>query len=428
MFYWIPIFIFEGVMFGFYNSKKYKRWFNYANCFVWLWYVTSIITTFGFFEFVIPTDITYVMVSLMTVFFEFGVHFGAQLVHYKKKPQRVRHHVIIPIKIQAALFWILNMACTIYMIPYVKTGLQYIAIGGFDSLRQESLRTTLYSTMMKITMADLIQPIILVTVLICIYSLIWNRIFYVFFIISIINAILYILIFAGRWIIVEIIMIVLITVVDRYRLKIGKFIISHKVLFITSVFAILGIIQITNQRNIQTNGSFLSNVYSYFIGSLHLFGVYAARPSKYLLFDTQYYLWGSEFFSGILDIIFLIINRLTGSNLRPGITVINQVTQNFVAVSSSVTMNNNVTMLYAFLRDGGIIALMLESFTVGLIYSKVEKIKNRSLSNSLLWVFMRSLMLFLLFEWMYARSSMIMVIIMIYIMTRKPFVIRGDQK
>ena len=422
MLHWTVIFIASGFFLGIVNWNKYKRWINYANCFIWLWYAACILASIGFFEFYVPNDIAFLSVLVMTICFEVGVHFGSRLVFKVKKRRSVLKKDVSEISISSSLFCFLNFACTTYMVPYVKTGLKYLAIGGFNTLRQESLRTALYPTIMKLIMADIIQPIILVTVLICVYELIWNKRFHLCFIAAIINAILYVLIFAGRWIIMEILMIILITVIDKYKLKIVSLIVDNKIVAFLGLVGVAGLIQITSQRSIQANGSILSNIYSYFIGSIHLFGVYTSSPKKYLLFDSRYYLYGAEFFSGFLDIIYLILNRFANTDLRSGINILNDVTQTFVDVSPTVKMNNNVTMLYGFLRDGGYMALVIESFLVGTIYAKVEKMKDTNFSKKIIWTFMRSLILFLLFEWMYARSSMIMVIVFVILLTKKPFI------
>lgn len=115
--------------------------------------------------------------------------------------------------------------------------------------------------------------------------------------------------------------------------------------------------------------------------------------------------------------------KYIGLDWKSGVETINEVTQQFVFVSPQTFMNNNVTMIYAFLRDFGVWGLFICPFLLGAIYAHMYKLKKiqPNIYRKSVYYFSLSIMPFLLFEWMPARMSIILVPFVLYFLTRKGF-------
>ena len=404
------------------NTSFFHRAYNYANCFIGLWTVISFLSMCGFYDFYIPPESTYLYIAFMLLVFEIATLFGYKVRFGNKKNRRIlSNYEDTRVLIKSIPFTLINMVCTAFLIPYVRTGLSYIFVGGFNSLRQESLRT-LYSTGTKLVLMNIVQPIILASLIIGFWNLIRNRKFNWYIIIALLNSVLYILVFASRWILMEILMLLFVIVVQYYGGHIFKVIKDHKFLVAIGIFIVLIIITITAQRSVSSDGGVFKNIYTYFVGSIHLFGVACKNPSDFLLHDSSGYLYGGELLSGITDVVFMVTNRIFHTDFVTGISVLNNVTQKFYSVAPNVVMNNNFTMVYAFLRDGGLLGILFDTSILACVYAKIYKNRDSSLFYITTWCYMKSMALFLVFEWMFARTSMIMVPVALYFLTRPPFV------
>ncbi len=85
-----------------------------------------------------------------------------------------------------------------------------------------------------------------------------------------------------------------------------------------------------------------------------------------------YYLVG-YFFSGVITPIIIFLKIILGVEIQTGIEILNEVTQIFSNVSPKIKMNNNCTMIYAFLRDLGFAGLILYPSIIALFFSSVYK-------------------------------------------------------
>lgn len=397
------------------NFSVYKKVMNYVNIFLLLWCSVSILSSFGFYELYTPTLLTYIYVFIIMLAFELF-----SLIFYITKSQPC-----IKDKSNINIDWkkidIISLICTVILVPFVLKGVNIILTFGFHSLRELGFTDSLYTTLEKLILINIIQPLILSIGIISMIEFIYKRKLRLSLLISIVNCLFYILVFAGRWILLEFILVAGIILYDRYRGNIIKLIRENKLIFIMIVFLIIIMANITNQRSVKGGEGLIYNIYIYFVGGIHLLGRYVADPQIYQL-TSEHMLYGQEFFSGILT-PFIIILNLFGMNLKSGIEIINEVTQQFIFVSPKSLMNNNCTMIYAFLRDFGILGLVIGPMILAYIYNKAYKYKRKGTNvyTKGYYYYCLSIMPFLLFEWMPARTSIVMIPIMIYILTGKLF-------
>lgn len=387
------------------NFATFKKWVNYANTFMILWGGTSVISSFGFYGFYVLTEKAYLYIFIVMAVFELGVLLTKCI--RIKKINKSTIYLFPKWKIINSVM----IACTVILIPFAIKGLQTMVGGGFYQLRAIGFSNQLYSTKEKLILMNIVQPIILAVSLISLIELIENKKLRLSIYLSVLDCILYILVFGGRWILLEFIFLVVIILYDRYGANLISLIKNNKLIAVVITVVLTIIIIITKNRNTSGGNGLLFNIYTYFIGSIHLFGVYVKDPTNYDLKSVPL-LYGKEFFGGFLE-PFYIIAKLIGLNLESGIQVINEITQQFVYVSPNSYMNNNVTMIYSFLRDFGILGLLICPFIIGVYYTVLFK-KKESINNPFekcLYYYSLSIMPFLIFEWMPARMSIVLVLL-----------------
>ncbi|SMQ85072.1 oligosaccharide repeat unit polymerase [Bacillus sp. OV166] len=417
----VLVFIVFILMFSFFNYLHFGKFVNYLNLFLGLWCTVSVLSMFGFYGLYIPPLKTYVYILIVLTLFEVS-----SIIFFRlKQGIRVEQANII-------LRWkrlnSISMICLIILVPFAIKGFGVVITEGFYRLRISGFSEILYNTNEKLLLMNIVQPMVLAISLLSLIELIENKKIRLSLIISVFNCILYILIFGGRWVLLEFMLLAGIVLYDKFGGNFIRLIKNNKL--ITIVIAIIAIIilVITQQRSVAGGKGFLYNIYIYFVGSIHLFGVYMNNPKQYLI-TSDHLLYGKEFFGGFLEPIFLFL-KFMGMNIHSGIETINIISQQFVNVSPDAIMNNNSTMIYAFLRDFGILGLFICPFVLAIFYMHVykRKLKSPNIYNRSVYYYSVSILPFLLFEWMPARMSIIVVLFFLYVLTRKPFQVRVKKK
>ncbi|WHY61509.1 O-antigen polymerase [Cytobacillus firmus] len=396
------------------NFIQFKNFLNFVNVFLLMWCVASVLSWFGFYGMYVPPMEAYLYIFILLFMFELSCLLFLRIntiTHTEKQIFSLNWRKIN----------IFSIICTIIITPFAIKGIALVLAEGFYRLRLTGFTEMLYSNQEKLLLINIIQPLVLAISILSLIELIKNKKVRVSLIISVFNCLLYILVFGGRWLLLEFLLLAGIILIDIYGANIIKLVKNNRLLIVVIASIFLTIALITNQRSVGGGEGLLYNVYVYFVGSLHLFGVYISNPLVYSL-GTEHLLFGREFFAGILEPIYLIAN-FSGLDWKSGIESINEVTQQFVAVSPATYMNNNVTMIYAFLRDFGFLGIIICPVIIGAVYTHLYKAKKQSPNDyrESIYYYGLSIMPFLLFEWMPARMSIIMVPIFLFLLTRKSF-------
>lgn len=173
------------------------------------------------------------------------------------------------------------------------------------------------------------------------------------FALSLIATAMNITVFASRWMLLEFVVVVATALILKYRFRISKVIKENKkIVFVIFMGAVL-LLYITSQRKMSSgNSTIMENIYYYFWGSISCMSEHLESIDQYI--RANGYMYGQMYFSGVVGFIKDIFGTLFHISIIPGIEVLNKMTQEYVAVSPSIRMNNNVTMLTAFYVDGGV--------------------------------------------------------------------------
>lgn len=177
------------------------------------------------------------------------------------------------------------------------------------------------------------------------------------------------------------------------------------------------IIAVTNERSLNSNEGFLFNLYSYYVGSIHLLNVHVENPYLSLL-DGEHLLYGKGMLSPIWEITKISL-KMIGFNIdiETGIDIINEQTQNYLTVKNGVKMNNNVTFLYVCLRDFDIYGLIIDSAYIALWFAIIYKlyIKRNSLKTDAMYFYLISNLPYFIFEFVLNKTPTILTFIYIII-------------
>ena len=315
---------------------------------------------------------------------------------------------------------ILAFLVTVLMIPTTIKGINVLISNGFGALRNEGLSAgTTYSAIEKLFLIYVLKPFNTALLTYSIIDFIDKNKIKANLILCIINVFQQMLTFGGRSALLGIVLLIFVVVVDKYGKKILRMLKNNKKI-VVGALAILGvIIYISSQRKVGGGEGLLFNVYTYFVGSIHLFGVCIDNASTFLL-DGQNLLYGQAMFNWITEIINFVGGILFNISITTGIEIVNQVPQNFVNVSPTVVMNNNVTMLYIFLRDFDVWGLIIGPMVLALVYVWAYKARKnkRTLISRAIYYYLLSQMPYFLFEYILAKGNVVFVIIFMLLIYR----------
>lgn len=392
------------------NVKTFKKKLNYANIFLFLWCFIPMLSAAGLFEFYKPPFLTHIYIQTVVLVFEAVTLFGKKIritKHVRKKERPTTE------RINWRAFTIISLFCLMAIMPFFITSLRFALNGGYYYLRLRILNNELFPVRDRIILQDIIQPLIIVTTLASVYHLVeYGRLKFAM-IVSILNCGLYMLTIGNRWLVMEVIFIILTIAAGRYALNVMAILKRNKWVNRIALVLAVGIVFITVQRSIRGSTGFIYDVYAYFVGSIHFLGLAVASPNTFAL-DGAHYLWGEELFSSFIGLL-NNIGIAFGKGRIIGITGINDIVQQYYFVSPKTHMNNNITMIYSFLRDFGIAGIVIDTTVLALFYVCIYKRRNETIYKRLAYIFGISLLPFLVFEWFYGRTFVLIVYLILLI-------------
>lgn len=397
------------------NRMIFKNFFNYLNIFLIIWYTAAVLSMKGFYNFTIPSMKTYIYILIVLVFLEvFSIIFLRITIKRDNNEKKIKCNYCLKYKIT----YILSACVTIIMIPTTIKGCNILLKYGFGYLRNIGFTLELYTSYEKIFLVYIAKPLNIALLIYSIIDLIDNKKIKINFILCLLNVIQYILTFGGRAALLEIVLLTGIAIIDKYNANIYIAIKNNKKVILFSAIFLVFIVYITSQRSLNKNAGFLFNFYSYYVGSIHLFGINLDNPSMSLL-DGRHLLYGKEMFNSIIEFI-NIFGSVFRISLPTGIEQVNQVTQQYRYVSPNVQMNNNVTMIYAFLRDFDLYGLIIGPCVIALIYAITYKTNKKEgrIQDRAVYYYLLSQLPYFLFEFVLAKGSIVFTIGAILLLSR----------
>ena len=392
----------------FINRKKFGKYINFPNLFNLIFLIVILFSRLGLFNFNSASDkICYYMLISIISFNIFSFIFTSI---------RIKDEKNIKFDVNKKIFIFLSVTIFAIMLPTTIKSFSLILNGGLFAIRSEALSSDgLYSTKMKIIFLFILSPL---NKAIYMYSLLQyfkTKKININIILSLLNCIQITCIFGGRSTIFDIFLISVVSIIIEYGTNILNIMKKNKKMIIIFLALISIIIFITSKRSLAGNKGFLFNLYSYYIGSIHLMDVHLENPNISLL-NNDNLLYGRAMFSPIEDMIKIVVQTLgIDYSWTTGIEKVNEIVQNYYYVSYYTKMNNNVTFLYVCLRDFGIFGLVLGPLYISIWYSIIYKLykKSNKIKYKVMYIYILSLMPYFIFEFTLNRLQNIMVFVFI---------------
>ncbi len=394
------LFIFVFIIFFIVNTITYKKILNFVNIINCIWTFFSVISMFGLFGMYVPENETYFYILIFWSIFQL---FCLVFFHSKNPKNLIKN---------TSLNWDILKYVMIFCILFlgvfaIKGLLLFIIEKDFSAIKDANSNSELFSNKISMLQNILIIPL---GSAIGIYSIIeyvenskvrFTLFLYFIFIVEIL------FLTGGRYYIFVTLVIIILSLLNKYRNNILLIIQKNKELVIIMSIIFLLIIIITLQRNLNKQG-LIFNIYAYFAGSIHLLGEYLRNPNIYFL-NSNDILYGQVLISGFFYPITFIL-RLCGIDIKAGVYILKEVTNQFIQISSyGITINNGVTCIYAALRDFGKAGLII--YPIILAFFGIDFYKKEEKSNNIyykaMYYYYICCLIFCILEFTFALPSTI---------------------
>lgn len=315
------------ILFIIINFKIYKNIINYLNIFLLIYYLAILLSSTGLYGFKIPSNTTYIYLILAITALEF---FSIIFMLIKMPIKENKQKEILNKKVMTII--VLLIACL--MFPMTIEAIQILKTMGFTGVRLATLSGNGYDSYINIVFTYLLIPLNKVMFIYALLEYIRNRKAKFPLILSLINVLQSILIFGGRSVIVDIILLTIIIIYEKYNRKIKDILKKNKKVIIALILAFFIIFTVTNERSLNREEGFIFNIYSYYVGSIHLFNVHIEQP-KVSLLDGEHLLYGKAMLSPVWEIPKLFLNIVgVNANIETGIEIVNEQVQQFFTVKN----------------------------------------------------------------------------------------------
>lgn len=392
----------------FINTNYFKSKINYLNVFMFLFCSIMILSNFGFYGFKKTSIVCNIYMFIALVFFEC---FSLFFLRIKTKSSNKK----IDFKCNTNSLFIPSIIITIYILPFALSGVNIILTEGYAALRAKTMilsnsyLTTLQHIIVIYFVISLAKAITVYSIIDCIENKKINKTL----IVSIINILLTVLTFAGRGILLYFVFLTIVIISCTQKKKnIINMIRNYKKFIIIISIVIIFISSITSQRKLNKDSSLLLNVYSYYVGSIHLFDIHLNNS----LLSEENLLYGNGMFSPLVD-IYKMSSKFFGINtsVKSGVEIINQQVQQYYKVTDRIALNNNVTFLYVPLRDFGFIGLIIGPLYISAIFAiAYKKYKHfPTTKNKALYYYLCSILPFFIFEFYLNKTNTFITILYI---------------
>ncbi|MDY0235314.1 MAG: O-antigen polymerase [Gudongella sp.] len=333
-----------------------------------------------------------------------------KIVRTRHTPRKPNYRIIV----------FVNIIAYIFSAPFIWKSIAIIRSVGLYGLRSLSfIGTNNFANTNQLTIfQNIIEPIFIATILILAIDIGYKRQKKSMFIITIIDVIIYTILFGGRAMILQSILFIIISILLTNNFtSIKDFILQlirkYKIIIIFTGFSLAAIMYITSQRSFYGK-SFIENALLYFVGPF-------AFLSELLKDNTltKNLMFGKATFGWVLGLFSIIIKLLFGTEYNGADYIITQVTSRVRVIGNGITFNALPTMLYAFLKDfgylGSVIGPALYALTMSIVEKKYYKL------NSLFWL---ALLIFFIYgipftvmNYYYMTANTVILVIIIFSFT-----------
>lgn len=408
--------------------SQFRSYVNYASLFVGVWVLIISISRLGLYDTYVASHLTYTLMYI--TLFVFVLTTYCLRSYERRRNQNYPTNGKTSIKaldlsrLSYAPLIVLALFTSILLMTYLPDALSILASGGFNSVRHNVLysETSTYSSASLVFLKWAVNPLILVEYMISVAALVLKRVKrgkaapVLLLLLSCANLFMYTLIFAGRWLLMEAMLFLVLLLLHQHGLRLWELVIHNKAITLVGFLAVVAILGISSVRTIGGT-DVLTSVYVYFVGAVDMLDVLVSDPG-YAQFGNV--LFGAYTLDGLLSPLYVVFNRLVGTDIPFAINKINAVSSIMVSISPELHMNNNCTYVYGVLRDFGAAGLLIGPAILAVVCCKAYSYYERSGSDYglILYLYMVVVLLFMVIEWMFGRVNVVYTAIYLYLIMR----------
>ncbi len=404
----IIIFTVMVLIFLFINRNIFRNFLNFSNLFLVMYYIVIILSMTGLYGFEVASNKLYLLLFISLCSFEiFSIIFSVIKIPIKEETSKK--------VINKRRMNVIALIVFILMIPTTIKGIEILINYGFKSVRTAAFSTEVYSTPTKLLLYYILSPLSKAIFIYSVLEYIKNKKISFSLIIGITNMLQMLITFGGRSVLVDLMLITIVCIIGKYNKNILKIVRQNKKIIIIVLVMLLIIQTVTSNRSLNNNEGLFFNLYSYYVGSIHLMDYHLNYPNISLL-DGNHLLYGQGIISPIVE-IFKLVTQILGFDfdIVTGLEKGNECIQLFIELNNGVIMNNNVTFLYVCLRDFGSLGLIIDVAYIALWFSILYKMykKKKCIMTDALYFYLISNMPYFIFGFTLDKTAIILTYIYI---------------
>lgn len=203
--------------------------------------------------------------------------------------------------------------------------------------------------------------------------------------------------------------------------RILSFFKNHLIISICVILALVGFtFFLTNSRDTSSGRTFFDNLYIYYSCPFKLFDFYVKNDDISLIGSS--YLYGGAMLGSIVNLFFIFLTFAFGFEYSGTDYAITQITANNYSIGSGISMNAATTAMYPFMRDFGLLGLVIGFFIWGLLSGTIEKknqINPKDTRTKVIYVFLLYVVFKLSMSYEALTPSFAFAILFIFMFTKK---------
>lgn len=357
-----------GLVSLFIIKNKQRTFFCVSGIFVLTWVVCLGFATLGLFSMNKPNG-TVVFLGCASMLI-FALVSGVKITLFRTKLCSPR------IGLSSNLLLVfLHLAAYIFSFPYLSKSLRLIVSGDFYQVRVNAFEGTAEyaSTATLMIFQTLIAPLFVVTFLLAALSFGKGKPNKRLIFLSVLDVLLYTLLFAGRYMILQLMLFLVFATYEKYAGRLFDFLGRRKKIVVIMMLLIGALILMTSLRS---DSGFWKSLYTYFCGSFAYLSYLVDNE-----IGTKLFLLGRTSFGFVFNFINMVLTFLLNTPYIGSNHVVTQLTQHTVRIGEQMSYNSLGTMLHDFMTDFGVYGSLISVVLFACVCNQIERKKRSTDSN-----------------------------------------------
>ena len=318
-----------------------------SGVFVSLWTITLSFSFLGLYE-MNPPNFYVVGLGIISiiVFAFFGCFYGRKTATKPKSDLLNDNFVDKPPLSKKPIIFILTAIAYAYAYPFLIKSITLIGTYGWSYLRVASGLESYGTTAQRMVLQYFVQSLFIVTILVTCIDLINKKVYAPSLIVSILDTIIYAVLFGGRYIFLYWLVFIVFLLLCRKKGRTLSFLRRYKMIGLLLLLVVVAMAWLTIQRS---SSSFVKSTYVYFCGSYSYL--------SYLIDNsviTDMHLLGLNQIGFVYNFVYSAITALFGVSYQGTNYLISSQTSQMVNIGGTIAYNALGTCLESFICDFGL--------------------------------------------------------------------------